>query len=88
MQGRRTTFAPGWPKGDALPGDYCRVPPDVDPRGENIWYAMAPNGHSGALLPNIHNVIEHEDGTISVSPSIVMPLGWHGFLERGIWRSV
>lgn len=31
---------------------------------------------------------EHGDGTISVSPSIMddSPLGWHGWLERGVWR--
>jgi hypothetical protein len=39
-------------------------------------------------------VVEHEDGTITVSPSILVstsrdgkPLEvWHGFLERGVWR--
>jgi hypothetical protein len=48
---------------------------------------MAPNGDACCLSPAIHAVIEHEDGTITVSPSIVMPAGqrWHGFLVRGIW---
>lgn len=41
----------------------------------------------GAL--RTHTVTEHEDGTITVSPSIFdAPDGWHGFLERGVWRSV
>ena len=32
---------------------------------------------------------EHEDGTITVTPSIVITTHvgtWHGFLERGVWR--
>lgn len=31
-------------------------------------------------------IVEHEDGTITVTPSIMDPGGWHGFLERGVWR--
>lgn len=35
---------------------------------------------------------EHEDGTVTLSPSIFVnpqddPPGWHGFLEHGIWRT-
>ena len=63
------------------------------------WYGITPNGH-GANLSR-HVVTEHEDGTITVSPSIRVlsapdspgenrPLAkrmlWHGFLERGVWR--
>ncbi|MFI5228394.1 MAG: hypothetical protein ACHQWU_04950 [Gemmatimonadales bacterium] len=65
------------------PGEYARHPVD------GIWYANAPNG----LLANLgnHDVTEHEDGTITVSPSILVSRGddgprWHGFLERGVWR--
>jgi len=37
-----------------------------------------------------HTVIEHENGTISVSPSILIngTGTWHGFLEKGIWREI
>lgn len=57
-----------------------------------VWYAVTPNG----LLCNLtnHTVNEHEDGTVSVSPSIEVvargqhTLRWHGYLERGVWRSV
>jgi hypothetical protein len=44
------------------------------------------------MLANLsrHDVVEHEDGTITVSPSILVTQGegrqWHGYLERGIWR--
>ncbi len=58
-------------------------------RGQKLWFGMTPNG----LLANIssHNVVEHEDGTITVSPSILVNEGcgeqsWHGFLEMGVWR--
>ena len=51
-----------------------------------------PNGLLGNLRG--HNVQEHEDGTITVSPSILTsgcdeagnPISVHGFLELGIWR--
>lgn len=39
-----------------------------------------------------HEVTEHEDGTITVSLSILLThhtgKQWHGYLERGIWRKV
>jgi hypothetical protein len=38
-----------------------------------------------------HQVVEHEDGTITVSPSILTGRGerqWHGYLEHGVWRQV
>jgi len=58
------------------------------------WYCIAPDGSFGRL--SNHNVVEHEDGTITVTPSILISSTsnknqvvqkWHGFLERGIWRS-
>ena len=59
-----------------------------DPRN-NDWYACAPGEHMGSLAA--HVVTEHEDGTITVRPSILITAGknlplWHGHLERGIWR--
>ena len=71
--------------GDLLfsPGDYGKNPAD------NNWYAMTPGEkHLLANLGN-HQVTEHEDGTITVSPSIKVSGHngeWHGFLENGIWR--
>jgi hypothetical protein len=66
------------------PGDYGRL--------GGRWMANAPGGHLGDLTN--HEVTEHEDGTITVSPSILISARvegvdrelWHGFLERGIWR--
>lgn len=65
-----------WPQ----PGDYYLYP-------NQGWEGIAPNGARAALYG--HAVTEHEDGTITVSPSILVGesgLSWHGYLERGVWR--
>jgi hypothetical protein len=66
--------------------------------GWNGWYCCTPTGRQGNV--GAHKVEEHEDGTITVSPSILIrPIeaaellpkgrdGWHGYLERGVWRRV
>ena len=63
------------------PGDYGK-----DARG--IWMCRCPDPdiHVGSL--EAHTVVEHEDGTITVSPSILITESkqWHGYLERGEWR--
>jgi len=87
MQGRRIDWQEGL--GDTpfpllTPGDYGK-----DKSG--MWVCMVPNGLCGNL--SAHRVTEHEDGTITVSPSILVSTmrssdgSWHGFLEKGIWRS-
>jgi hypothetical protein len=79
------------------------------------WSVRTPNGRIGSVAK--HTVVEHEDGTITVSPSILVYAiepriytpeerarmvmladeayvrewesgkpGYHGFLERGVWR--
>lgn len=85
---------PGWEawEGDrpgtvlAAPGSYMKVTSD----GPAIsWYIVDPTGRPGTLIDGgNHRVVEHEDRTITVSPSILYPDGWHGFLERGVWREV
>lgn len=66
-------------------GDYGQFKRDA-----NNWYASTPNGETANL--SAHSVTEHEDGTITVSPSILVSTRglelWHGYLERGVWRSV
>ena len=76
------------------PGEYARHPIT------GCWYANAPHSSGDVeFLANLqeHEVIEHEDGTITVSPSILVTLlwgmeraahTWHGYLERGVWRRV
>ncbi len=99
MKGRRIyPDENGWLRQAFDPGDYgCAKPlrmADGSPLGAewpSYWQLMAPNGHSCSLDPKIHTVVEHEDGSITVSPSIrFLNQGgldwWHGFLERGVWR--
>lgn len=54
---------------------------------EGNWYARPPGNHMGSLEQ--HEVTEHEDGTITVSPSILINDGrneWHGYLRRGVFE--
>ena len=48
---------------------------------ENVWYARLPESGETVSLAD-HTVLEHEDGTITVSPNIQ---SWR--LERGVWKS-
>lgn len=68
-----------WSEGGAW---FCRVP------GSAIEEGVPGTGNL-----SLHDVVEHEDGSITASPSILMEgyggwSGWHGLLERGHWRSV
>jgi hypothetical protein len=70
------------------PGQYRRT---VHPEHGPTWECCTPNGHQGNL--GRHEVVEHDDETITVSPSILVsvPPGtevWHGYLEHGVWREV
>lgn len=70
---------------DAKHGDYWWSP--VSKR----WFVYTPKGSVGDL--SLHQVTEHEDGTITVSPSILVDhwdpqKRWHGYLEHGEWREV
>lgn len=80
MIGRRVP----WPEGLLKPGEYAK-------HESGVWYCMTPNGHYGNLAA--HEVVEHEDGTITVSPSILVSGVrdvrdvelWHGYLRNGVW---
>jgi hypothetical protein len=78
MTGRRVE----WPEGLLQPGEYAKHPVNGD------WYGCTPNDHLAGLAK--HQVTEHEDCTITASPSIKVSdhTGevWHGYLERGVWR--
>jgi hypothetical protein len=60
--------------------------------GVTWWQVTAPNGGSCTLGPNFQ-IAEHEDGTITVSPSIEIDTSkgfgagpkFHGYLRRGEW---
>ena len=71
------------------PGDYGRATAEeLQGRVASSWMCCTPNGMLGNLSK--HEVTEHEDGTITVSPSILVTgeKSWHGYLERGVWREV
>ena len=71
---------------DGIDGGYCPVTIEG---GRRTWMVRTPNGHLGNL--GKHEVEEHEDGTITVSPSILVSdhTGelYHGFLVRGEWSA-
>lgn len=55
------------------------------------WFIYLPKAGAGRLSQ--HKVTEHEDGTITVEPSILMhghndgtPNSRHGYLRRGVWE--
>lgn len=71
------------------------LPSDLDDtricywRSPGCWWIYLPRGGAGRLVD--HDVVEHEDGTITVSPSIGMARsegGYvrHGFFRRGVWE--
>ncbi len=84
--GRRVDWRDGDDWRDSQPGDYVKVPEARRSDGQPVWYVRDPAGRVGALIT--HQVEEHDDGTITVTPSILDPNGWHGYLERGVWREV
>ena len=76
-----------WPWPKLQPGEYGK---SLD----GTWKCIAPVAHEDHfddLVGNLasHKIIEHEDGTITVSPSILIgdrKNSWHGYLENGVWR--
>ena len=79
------------------PNDEMPQPGDYGKLSDGSWYGSPPaaiDTDGFPLLANLskHNVTEHDDGTITVSPSILITSwngkSWHGFLERGVWREV
>lgn len=78
-----------------LPGDYSHV--------DGEWWAKPPVPFEGAPQQpgrrmGLHVIGVHDDGTITVSPSLLYPEitrgekppipEWHGYLECGVWRQV
>jgi len=83
MQGKRVELIPQ-PGGFQLlePGEYGKWT-------DGTWSACTPNGHGANL--SAHAVVENEDGTITVTPSILVSNNkdgnlWHGYLTQGVWR--
>lgn len=91
MKGRRVP----WPA-DRIPveqekfmdrdGDYSGPWPKSK---EGLWLLRASNGDWASGSSSSHTIEEHEDGTVSFTPSIKFNTGqrWHGYLKRGEWTS-
>lgn len=47
-----------------------------------------PDTHLIAPLLDAHDVTDHGDGRVTVSPSVLCDCGTHGFIGDSIWRSV
>ena len=96
VQGRRVMpNADGWlnPSDINKPASYGRATNSrVVGQRTGWWEVTTPDGHVGSLNPDIHTVLEHDDGTITVNPSIDMsqrhPGWWHGYLRRGVFESI
>jgi len=68
------------------PGSYGRATAKrVQGTFASWWNVVAPDGSVVELNPAIHQVNEHDDGTITVWPSIVTR-SWHGWLIGGVWK--
>ncbi len=75
--------------------DYGKLTHD----GGWFWYCFVPSdapGDDWCMMGNLskHTVTEHEDKTITVSPSILIGgqgrkgTPWHGYLIKGVWTEV
>lgn len=64
------------------PGDYVLR--------EGVVWAIEPEGGRAMMKLDGWTTTVHEDGTISLAPSIHVnpPNGWHGYLEHGVWRQI
>ena len=81
MQGKRVELV------EQEGGFQCLAPGEYGKWKDGTWYAETPNGYTANLAR--HKVTEHEDGTISVTPSILVSDDkadlWHGYLTQGVW---
>lgn len=84
------------------PGEYMLF--DNPYTSKKSWYGVCPtetneDPHSPFFHPvlcnlDAHSVVEHENGTITVSPSILVtrridePQLWHGYLQQGVWKEL
>lgn len=75
----------GWLPDLSEPGSYgCATNDRIKNTFAAWWNVCTPNGAVVELNPDKHTVTEHEDGSISVWPSIVTR-DWHGWLVAGVW---
>jgi len=86
--GERATRVRGYGARDKISPSFWQLE-------DGSWMIFLPDARVGVfdgLLGGLknHNIQEHEDGTITVTPSILITNGGdkitrHGFLTRGVW---
>jgi len=71
-------------------GDLLLREGEYGQTSDGTWMARPPGQRTGCL--SAHEVEEHDDGTITVTPSILISCppapDWHGYLTKGEWREV
>lgn len=74
--------------------EFPRNPGEYMKQEDGTWLLCLPTGIHGTINDKIWKIEEHEDGAITVSPSISTKAtgadkryDWHGFLEKGVFRS-
>lgn len=72
-------------------GSLSLKPGDYGKDGKGIWVVRTPNGITAMIVD--HKVTEHKNGTVTVSPSLLVEyssikMNWQGYLEKGIWREM
>jgi hypothetical protein len=73
----------GTPVHELVTGEYS-----LTEQGTAVWLCN-PDGVFGRVESPKWSITVEDDDTITVHPSILWTEegGWHGYLERGIWRS-
>jgi hypothetical protein len=72
--------------------DFPNIRGEYMKQADGSWLLCLPTGIHATINSKIWNITEHDDGTITVSPSIYTKspanneYDWHGFLEKGIFR--
>ena len=87
MQGRKRPDNFDWRESE--PGDYGWQTWHLN-EGERELFIRDPFGAVGRIAISTHRVTEHEDGTVTVDPSIAPrdgaePGAFHGWLRQGVW---
>lgn len=63
-----------------LRGEYAQA---LD---KDLWICRAPNGDLASFSTKTHQITVHDDGEVTMSPSLQFLTGqhWHGYMRRGV----
>ena len=77
---------------DLAEGEYALEMGEYGKDLKGHWFYRVPVPGFGTGGLDKHQITEHENGTITVQPSILcygsFDKTWHGYLEKGVWREV